>query len=206
VAVNRPVDGAMAGEMAKIFLEAVIAPSFEEEALHIFKQKKNIRLLELNPQEEGQERFDLKKVAGGVLFQTLDRQRINLDEGTVVTDREPTRQEWEDLDFAIKVVKHVKSNAIVVVKNLQTLGVGAGQMNRVGAAKIALEQAGEKARGAVLGSDAFFPFADTVEAAVKAGITAIVQPGGSVKDRESIDLCNRHGLAMVFTGRRYFRH
>ncbi len=206
VAVNHPVDAATAGEMIKIFLEAVVAPCFEEEALEILKLKKNIRLLELDPEQARRERFDLKKVAGGVLLQTIDREPVNLNEGTVVTDREPTGQEWEDLTFAVKVVKHVKSNAIVVAKRSQTLGVGAGQMNRVGAARIALEQAGEKARGAVLGSDAFFPFPDTVEAAAEAGITAIVQPGGSLKDQESIDACNRHGIAMVFTGRRYFKH
>ncbi len=206
VAANRPVDGATAGEMVKIFLEAVAAPGFDEEALEIFKQKKNIRLLELDPEQSRREKFDLKKVAGGMLLQTIDRQPVKLEEGTAVTERQPTAGELEDLTFAIKVVKHVKSNAIVVAAGSQTLGVGAGQMNRVGAARIALEQAGEKARGAVLGSDAFFPFPDTVEEAAKAGITAIAQPGGSIRDQESIDVCNRHGMAMVFTGRRYFKH
>jgi len=136
----------------------------------------------------------------------VDSEPVDISKGEVVTARAPSESEWRDLAFAQKVVKHVKSNAIVVAKGEQTLGIGAGQMNRVGAARIALEQAGEKAAGAVLGSDAFFPFPDTVEVAAKAGVTAIVQPGGSLKDKESIEACNRHGIAMVFTGRRYFKH
>jgi phosphoribosylaminoimidazolecarboxamide formyltransferase/IMP cyclohydrolase len=124
----------------------------------------------------------------------------------VVTDREPTAEEWEQLLFGWKVVKHVKSNAIVLAKNSQTIGVGAGQMNRVGSAKIAIEQAGEEASGAVLASDAFFPMKDTVETAAAAGITAIIQPGGSIRDEESIAEANKHGIAMVFTGVRHFKH
>jgi phosphoribosylaminoimidazolecarboxamide formyltransferase/IMP cyclohydrolase len=207
VALNRPVNEAAAREMVKIFLEVVAAPSFTLEALDIFRMKKDIRLLEMTPHgNEKADRIDLKKVSGGMLIQTLDSEPVDLSRSEVVTERAPSESEWRDLAFAQKVVKHVKSNAIVVAKGERTLGVGAGQMNRVGAARIALEQAGEKAAGAVLGSDAFFPFPDTVEAAAKAGVTAIVQPGGSLKDKESIEACNRHGMAMVFTGRRYFRH
>ncbi len=209
VALNRPVTAAAAAEMVKIFLEVVAAPSFEEEALAIFKQKKEIRLLEMAPPDreappEGEP--DLKKVSGGVLLQTVDREPVALAAARVVTERAPTERERRDLEFAQKVVKHVKSNAIVVVKGECTLGIGAGQMNRVGAARIALEQAGEEAAGAVLGSDAFFPFPDTAAVAAEAGVTALVQPGGSQKDDASIELCNKRGLAMLFTGRRYFKH
>ena len=207
VALNRPVSEAVAREMVKIFLEVVAAPSFALEALEIFRMKKEIRLLEMAPagKEEGRG-LDLKKVSGGLLLQTVDREPVDLSRSKVVTGRAPTESEWCDLAFAQKVVKHVKSNAIVIAKGERTLGVGAGQMNRVGAARIALEQAGEKAAGAALGSDAFFPFPDTVEVAAAAGVTAIVQPGGSLKDNASIEACNRHGIAMVFTGRRYFKH
>ncbi|HOB86539.1 MAG TPA: bifunctional phosphoribosylaminoimidazolecarboxamide formyltransferase/IMP cyclohydrolase [Bacillota bacterium] len=205
VAVNREVDAATAREMCKIFLEVIIAPQFHPEALEIFKQKQAIRLLEISSQEQP-DGIDLKKVAGGILLQTVDREPVEPERGRVVTKRVPTEEEWRQLAFAQKVAKHVKSNAIVVAKGDQTVGIGAGQMSRIGAARIALEQAGEKARGAVMGSDAFFPFPDTVEAAAEAGVTAIVQPGGSLKDQESIDACDRLGIAMVFTGRRYFKH
>ncbi|KKM10400.1 phosphoribosylaminoimidazolecarboxamide formyltransferase [Clostridiales bacterium PH28_bin88] len=208
VALNRPVDAATAGEMVKIFLEAVIAPGFDAGALEVFKTKENIRLMAAGDLSAGRAAggFDLKKVSGGFLVQDLDIGTVPPEEWKVVTDQKPSPEEMQELLFAWKVVKHVKSNAIVVTNGGVTLGVGAGQMNRVGSARIALEQAGESARGAVLASDAFFPFADTVEEAAKAGITAIVQPGGSLRDEESIEACNRHGIAMVFTGRRHFKH
>ncbi len=207
VALNRPVSAAVATEMSKIFLEVVAAPAFDTEAREIFSRKKEIRLLEMAPAGPDEDREpELKKVSGGLLLQTVDREPVELSSARVVTERAPTGEEWRDLAFAQKVVKHVKSNAIVIAKGGCTLGVGAGQMNRVGAARIALEQAGEEAAGAVLGSDAFFPFPDTVEVAAEAGVTALVQPGGSQKDKASIEACNRHGLAMVFTGRRYFKH
>ena len=207
VALNRPVSAAAAEAMAAIFLEVVAAPSFEPGALEIFGRKKEIRLLQMPPEDPDKAgELALKKVSGGLLLQTLDREAVDLSAARVVTGRAPTKEERRDLAFAQKVVKHVKSNAIVVAAGERTLGVGAGQMNRVGAAAIALEQAGEKAAGAVLGSDAFFPFPDTVEAAAGAGIKAIVQPGGSQKDAASIEACNRHGIAMIFTGRRYFKH
>jgi len=141
-----------------------------------------------------------------LLLQTLDPAVIKAEDWRAVTTKAPTAAQLADMVFGMKVVKHVKSNAIVLVKNGQTIGIGAGQMNRVGAAKIAIEQAGEKAKGSVLASDAFFPFRDTVDAAAAAGIAAIVQPGGSVRDEESIAACNEQGLAMVFTGTRYFKH
>ncbi len=206
LALNRPVDEETAREMSKIFLEVIAAPEFTSEAIAVLEQKKNIRLLEIDLSRDQRDRFDLKKIAGGILIQTNDLKSVDVAGGKVVTKRAPDEKEWTALSFAQRVVKHVRSNAIVVADGKMTHGIGAGQMSRIGAARIALNQAGEKAKGAVLGSDAFFPFPDTVEEAAKAGITAIVQPGGSQKDQESIDFCNRHGLAMVFTGRRYFKH
>ena len=205
VAVNRSVDKAAADQMSTLFLEAVIAPAFAPEALAVLTAKKNLRLLEAPALAKGEE-ADLKKVSGGLLLQQMDRPVEQTGEYRVVTKRQPTENEWQQLVFAWKVVKHVKSNAIVVANHNKTLGVGAGQMNRVGAAAIALEQAGAAANGAVLSSDAFFPFGDTVEAAAKAGITAIIQPGGSVRDEESITAADKYGIAMVFTGIRHFKH
>jgi len=148
----------------------------------------------------------LTSVSGGVLVQHQDRGTLTEADLEVVTDRKPTEKELADLLFAWKAVKHVKSNAIVLAKDNQTIGIGAGQMNRVGSAKIAIEQSGDKAKGSVLASDAFFPMPDTVENAIKAGVTAIIQPGGSKRDQDSIDVCNEHGIAMVYTGMRHFKH
>lgn len=207
VALNRPVDAAMAAEMTAIFLEAVIAPDFTPEALEILKGKPNLRLLAAGEKTVNSvKEFQLRPVSGGFLVQEPDYHIINRENLKVVTARKPTEEEMAELLFAWRVVKHVKSNAIVVTKDGVTLGVGAGQMNRVGAARIALEQAGERARGAVLASDAFFPFADTVTVAAEAGITAIIQPGGSLRDEDSIKAADAAGIAMVFTGIRHFRH
>ncbi len=206
IAFNTEVDKETAELLHELFLEIVIAPSFTEDALAVLKQKKNIRLLvvEMNGQDVLQSR--MVSVRGGLLVQ--DEDQFGLEDATVSvpTKREPTEQEWADLKLAWKVVKHVKSNAIVLAKEGQTVGVGAGQMNRVGAAKIAIEQAGEKAAGSALGSDAFFPMNDTVEAAAKAGVTAIIQPGGSIKDEDSIKKADEYGITMVFTGMRHFKH
>ncbi|NLM37783.1 MAG: bifunctional phosphoribosylaminoimidazolecarboxamide formyltransferase/IMP cyclohydrolase [Firmicutes bacterium] len=205
VAVNRPLDARTAEKLSEIFLEVIIAPAYSEEALDILTRKKNLRLLEI-PLTKARETLDVKKVSGGLLLQTLDSSTISPEGWQTVTTKAPTPAQLADMVFGMKVVKHVKSNAIVLVKNGQTIGIGAGQMNRVGAARIAIEQAGAKASGSVLASDAFFPFRDTVDAAAATGVTAIVQPGGSVKDEDSIAACNEHGLAMVFTGTRYFKH
>lgn len=205
VAVNRTLDAQTAEKLSEIFLEVIIAPAYSEEALAILTRKKNLRLLEI-PLTEARENLDVKKVSGGLLLQTLDSSPVSAEGWRTVTDQQPTPQQLADMVFGMKVVKHVKSNAIVLVKNGRTIGIGAGQMNRVGAAKIALEQAGAQAAGSVLASDAFFPFRDTVDVAAAAGVTAIVQPGGSVRDDESIAACNERGLAMVFTGTRYFKH
>ncbi|EOS55045.1 bifunctional purine biosynthesis protein purH [Paenibacillus barengoltzii G22] len=209
VAANRIIDADTAMLMKEIFLEIILAPGFTEEALEILTKKKNLRLLKLGGLELGASRssqFVVTSIDGGMVVQESDVHTLKASDLTVVTDRKPTEEELKQLLFGWKVVKHVKSNAIVLAKDDMTVGVGAGQMNRVGAAKIAIEQAGEKAKGSVLASDAFFPMGDTVEAAAQAGITAIIQPGGSVKDEESIKAANEHGIAMVFTGVRHFKH
>jgi phosphoribosylaminoimidazolecarboxamide formyltransferase/IMP cyclohydrolase len=206
VALNREVDRDTALKMHEIFLEIVIAPSFSAEALEILTQKKNIRLLTVDFAAEKTKETFIVSVQGGLLVQDEDVYTLDDANITIPTKREPTAQEWEDLKLAWKVVKHVKSNAIVLAKDHMTVGVGAGQMNRVGAAKIAIEQAGEKAKGAALASDAFFPMDDTVEAAAKAGVTAIIQPGGSIRDADSIKKADEYGIAMVFTGVRHFKH
>ena len=204
VAMNRECDKATAEEMKPIFFEVVMAPKFSKEALEVLETKKNIRLIEVPSLTH--EELQLHKVSGGLLIQTPDNSTETRADCKVVTDRAPTEEEWKALEFAWVIVKHVKSNAIVLTNQDTTLGVGAGQMNRVGSADIAIAEAGEKAKGSVMSSDAFFPFGDTIEAAGKAGITAVIQPGGSIRDQESIDMANKYGIAMVFTGHRHFRH
>jgi phosphoribosylaminoimidazolecarboxamide formyltransferase / IMP cyclohydrolase len=206
IASNKEVDAETAEKMAEIFLEIIIAPSFTEDALSILTKKKNIRLLKLSFTEAKGIAKKVTSVSGGMLVQDDDVFGLDDAEVTIPTKRQPTETEWKDLRLAWKVVKHVKSNAIVLAKDEMTVGVGAGQMNRVGAANIALEQAGERAKGSALGSDAFFPMDDTVEAAARAGVTAIIQPGGSIKDEESIKKADEYGIAMVFTGIRHFKH
>jgi len=205
VALNGKLDARTAEKMCEIFLEVIIAPEYEAEALAVLAKKKDVRVL-LAPLPKKREVFDVKKVSGGLLVQEVDHNFINAAGWGAVTDTKPTVQQVQDMIFGLKVVKHVKSNAIVLVKNGQTVGIGAGQMNRVGAAKIAIEQAGSKADGSVLASDAFFPFRDTVDLAQQAGVKAVVQPGGSLKDQESTQACNEHGIAMMLTGTRYFKH
>ncbi|MCM3720189.1 bifunctional phosphoribosylaminoimidazolecarboxamide formyltransferase/IMP cyclohydrolase [Fictibacillus phosphorivorans] len=206
IASNKEVDAITAEKMAEIFLEIIIAPSFTEEALEILTKKKNIRLLKLDFIDENKIAKKITSVSGGMLVQEEDVYGLDDANVTIPTKRQPTEQEWKDLKLAWKVVKHVKSNAILLAKDEMTVGVGAGQMNRVGAAKIAIEQAGERSQGAALGSDAFFPMDDTVEAAARAGVTAIIQPGGSIKDEDSIKKADEHGITMVFTGVRHFKH
>lgn len=202
VALNSEVDEETALEMKKIFLEIIIAPSFTEKALEILKSKKNLRVIRctVKPKDE----INLVKVDGGLLVQEEDLRSSN--DCKVVTEKSPTEKELEDLKFGMKVVKYVKSNGIVIVKNRQTLGFGNGETNRIWAAEHALTRAKESVEGAVLASDAFFPFGDVVEAAAKKKISAIVQPGGSIRDKESIEACNKHNISMVFTGMRHFKH
>lgn len=209
VAANCIIDEATALLLKEIFLEIILAPGFTDEALALLTQKKNIRLLKINGLELGANRKSqlvVTSIDGGMIVQDSDVHSLQESDLKVVTDRAPSEEELKQLLFAWKVVKHVKSNAIVLAKDNMTIGVGAGQMNRVGSAKIAIEQAGDKVKGSVLSSDAFFPMGDTVEAAAKAGVTAIIQPGGSVKDEESIQMANKYGVAMVFTGIRHFKH
>lgn len=208
VAANRTIDASTAAEINKIFVEIVIAPDFTEEALAILTQKKNIRLLKLNDilAKAPGDSYDLKKVGGGILVQETDDSLFEEEALKVVTDRVPTEREMEDLKFAMKVVKHIKSNGIVLAKEGRTIGAGPGQVNRIWAVENSIRQATAGTEGAVLASDAFFPFDDCVTAAAKAGITAIIQPGGSVNDEDSIKKANEMGIAMVFTGMRHFKH
>lgn len=206
IAVNREVDKETAEQMNEIFLEVVMAPSYTEDALEMLTKKQNIRLLQINHMYSNSITNKIVTVKGGILVQTEDDGKITNEDLVVVTEKQPTNSEIADLLFGWKAVKHVKSNAIVLAKNKQTIGIGAGQMNRIGAANIAIQQAGDKAQGSILASDAFFPMPDTVEAAAKAGVSAIIQPGGSKRDQDSIDVCNKYGIAMVYTNMRHFKH
>lgn len=206
VALNREVDVVTAVQISKLFIEAVIAPGFSADSLEMLSKKQNIRLLVADMLQAGAKQSDIKTVSGGMLIQERDHGTELRATMKVVTKRQPSNEEWEQLMLAWKVVKHVKSNAIIIAANNQTLGVGAGQMNRVGSAGIALAQAGEKTKGAVMSSDAFLPFRDTVDVVAQAGITAIIQPGGSMRDEESIQAADEHGIAMVFTSVRHFKH
>ena len=208
VAVNRELTGEAAEEIGKTFYEIVIAPAFSEEALTILQKKKNLRLLQLDEKAAVgcATALEYRRVAGGFLAQEPDAYVDDAIELRVVTKRAPSEEELADLRFAWKVVKHVKSNAIVVVKDRTLLGMGAGQPNRVTSVHLALRRAEERARGAVLASDAFFPFPDGVELAADGGVTAVIQPGGSIRDQEVIEAADARGMAMVFTGIRHFRH
>lgn len=213
VVSNRELTEAMALEMQNIFLEVIVAPAYEKEAMDILCAKKNIRILELKDIDaaQGEDALDMKKVNGGMVVQNVDAMLFNEAEWKVVTRKAPSESQIEDLKFGMKVVKYVKSNGIAVVKDGQSIGIGPGQVNRIWAAKQCFEHAAEligadATKGAVLASDAFFPMSDVVEAANAAGIAAIIQPGGSINDKKSIDKCNEYGIAMVFTGMRHFRH
>ncbi len=207
VASNAEIDADTAKGINSIFVEIVIAPSYSAEALEILKSKQNIRVLKLKDiscRDTGSYR-DIKKVNGGILVQDVNRALTGQDM-EVVTKAKPDDGTMEDLMFAWKVVKHIKSNGIVVAKEGQTLGIGPGQVNRIWATENAIRQSRVDTEGAVMASDAFFPFADVVEAAARAGIKAIIQPGGSVRDKESVEAADKHGIAMVFTGMRHFKH
>ena len=206
VALNRPLDMETAEEIAAIFVEVVIAPGFRPDALVVMGRKPKVRLLEAAPVHAAWGDLEFRSVPGGFLVQTPDRGRFDPEVIQVATKREPTEAEWEELAFAWKVVKHVKSNAIVLARDSASVGVGAGQMSRVEAVNLAVARAGDRAKGSVLASDAFFPFADGVEAAIAAGVTAIAQPGGSLRDKDSIAAADKAGVAMVMTGVRHFKH
>jgi phosphoribosylaminoimidazolecarboxamide formyltransferase/IMP cyclohydrolase len=205
VALNQPIDAATATELTKTFLECVVAPACDAQAQEILAAKSKVRVLILPDLSSGPQQT-VKAIAGGFLVQASDELVEDASRWQVVTEKQPTPDQLAELLFAWKVCKHVKSNAIVVTRDRTTLGVGAGQMNRVGSVKIALEQAGEKAQGGTLASDGFFPFDDSVRTAAAAGIATIVQPGGSLRDKDSIQAANELGLVMVFTGIRHFLH
>lgn len=205
VAANKPITKDMAEAMSQIFLEVIIAPEFKKEALTVLKRKKNLRLIKIkNILKNNNKKLQIKKVQGGILVQEDDNQLLNQME--VVTESNPSKKEKEDLIFAFKIVKHVKSNGIVLVKDKQTLAIGPGQTSRIWALQNAVRNSKHSLEGSIMASDAFFPFRDCVDEAVKAGIKSIIQPGGSIKDKDSIDACNEHGISMVFTGIRHFKH
>lgn len=206
IAANREIDEKVAEKINEIFIEIVMAPDFTEEALNILKSKKNIRLIKIpNIMKKDYPFYDIKKVLGGILLQERDTKILD-GELKAVTKRKPTEKEMLDLLFAWKAVKGVKSNSVLLAKNKGTIGIGMGETNRVWAVEKAIERAGDKAQGSVLASDGFFPFKDSVEALAKAGITAIIQPGGSIRDEESIIEADKNNMAMIFTGIRHFKH
>ncbi len=204
VAVNRPVTVAMAEALAPVFTEVVVAPAYEDGALDVFAKKGNLRVL--TARQPFGSPFDMRSIDGGLLVQQVDTVSPDRSSWQVVTAAEPTPEQWADLEFAWQVCAAVSSNAIVFAKDRQAFGIGAGQQNRVDSARIATTRAAGRAAGGVCASDAFFPFRDTLDTAAEAGIRAIIQPGGSVRDEESIAAANEHGIAMVFTGERHFRH
>ncbi|MCE5300251.1 MAG: bifunctional phosphoribosylaminoimidazolecarboxamide formyltransferase/IMP cyclohydrolase [Spirochaetia bacterium] len=209
-AMNRRCTKGIADNVEKMFMEVIVAPDYEPEALEILKKKKNIRIMKCGELKKstgtGLQYMDIRKVAGGLLVQEPDREFADRSEYRTVTKKAPTDAQLNDMDFAMKVCKYVKSNAIVIAKDGVAVGIGPGQTNRVGAMAIAIKNAGDRAKGAVLSSDAFFPFRDNADSAAEAGIAAIIQPGGSVRDADSITACDEKGMAMVFTGIRHFRH
>jgi phosphoribosylaminoimidazolecarboxamide formyltransferase / IMP cyclohydrolase len=207
LAFNRAVDAETAGEVAKLFVECMVAPGYDAAARDALAGKKNLRLMQIGPMPKDKRVWwDLKRISGGVLVQEPDTLTIAESDLKVVTRRQPTREELQDLLFSWKIAKHVKSNAIVFARGGRTLGIGAGQMSRVDSVKIAVLKAQDSLAGSAVGSDAFFPFPDGVEEAARAGASAVIQPGGSVRDAEVIAAADRLGLAMVFTGARHFRH
>ena len=208
VVTNTAIDAATAEQMSKIFLEIIVAPRFTDEALAILTKKKNLRLLELDTTIRAYPKNErvMRKVAGGLLVQEIDDKLLPDGELKVVTQKAPTEAQMKDLLLAWKIVKHAKSNGIAIAKDNQSLGIGPGQVNRIWSTQMAIERSGEKVKGAALASDAFFPFDDCVKACAEAGISCIIQPGGSVRDQDSIDACNKYGIAMVFTGMRHFKH
>jgi len=208
VGFNRVVDEETAKEMAQIFLEVIIAPGYDKKALEILKAKKDLRLLQAPPLSAAYlaEGLDLRKVVGGLLLQTRDLGRVPMDQWKVVTKRKPTDEEKKGMAFGWLVAKHVKSNAIILVREDRTIGIGAGQMSRVDSTRIAVMKAQSPTKGTVLASDAMFPFRDGVDTAAEAGAVAVIQPGGSIRDDEVIAAADEHNIAMVFTGMRHFRH
>jgi phosphoribosylaminoimidazolecarboxamide formyltransferase/IMP cyclohydrolase len=208
IALNREVTSAIVDYMkeSKMFVEMIIAPTYEKKALDRLMTRENLRIVEVGPLKLDMLKTDIKKVAGGLLIQTKDMYELTPADLKVVTQKKPTDEEIASMLFATKVVKHVMSNAVIMAKGTVVMGVGAGQMSRVDSVNIACQKGGDKILGSVMSSDAFFPFADAMELAVKNGVTAIIQPGGSIRDPEIIKRADELGISMVFSGRRYFRH
>jgi phosphoribosylaminoimidazolecarboxamide formyltransferase/IMP cyclohydrolase len=214
VVLNRPVGPELGGKISEQFVEVLIAPAYEGRAMEILQGKQGIRILEDTEQRRPQAQLDIKRVHGGLLVQEADSVRHDRDGMTVETGADPSEEAWRDIVFAWKVCKHVRSNAIVLAKGRATIGIGAGQMSRVDSSRLAIEKCraafGDEADGrleqCVVASDAFFPFADGPQAAIDAGASIVVQPGGSKRDSEVVEACERAGVTMVFTGRRHFRH
>ena len=207
IACSQEVDAAAAVAIAESFYEGVIAPTFSAEAKETLARKKNLRLLEIGPLASyRREGIDLRRVQGGLLAQEWDQPDPPVRDGQVATARAPSDEEWKALQFAWTVVRHVKSNAVVLADSSRTIGIGAGQMSRVDAVRLGIQKSLVPLRGAAMASDAFFPFRDGLDAAAEAGITAVVQPGGSIRDDEVVTAANERGLTMVLLGRRHFRH
>lgn len=204
IALNEPCTKKIAESIVSIFIEVIIAPSYTHDALVILSKKPAIRVLEMR--DNTKQAFDIKFVSGGMLIQDNDSQLIDLEDLNIVTKIKPAQEEVDSMLFAWRVLKHIKSNGILLARDQMTVGIGAGQVSRIDAVDLAIRKAGEKIHGAILASDAFFPFRDSIDRISKTGIRAIIQPGGSIRDSEVIDVCNEHGLAMVFTGRRCFKH
>ncbi len=206
IALNRECNEEIAQEISKVFVEIVLAPKFSPQALKILSKKKNLRLLEISDISKVDDLIETRKVVGGVLVQDMDRLQITKEDLKVVTEAQPSDEEIEEMLFAWKTIKHVKSNAILLTKDKTTVGLGAGQVSRVDAVDLAIKKAGDNITSCVLASDAFFPFRDSIDKIAEVGIKLIIQPGGSIKDEEVIQACNEHGIAMVFTGSRCFKH
>ena len=206
IALNRTCTKAIAEEITKVFVEIVLAPNYDKEALGVLDKKQNMRVLELGNILPNQDKLEFRYIEGGLLVQDIDTKIIKKEDLQFVTDKQPTEQELIDMLFGWKVLKHVKSNAILIAKNNTTIGIGPGQVSRIDAVDLAIKKSGEKIKDSVLCSDAFFPFRDSIDKIAQTGIKAIIQPGGSIKDEEVIKACNEYKISMVFTGNRCFKH
>ena len=206
IAINQPCDDILAKEISKVFVEIVLAPAFTKKSLEIFSKKKNLRILEVGNIQSREQLLEVRNVVGGVIVQETDTSILSEDNLQVVTENKPSDNDMKTMLFGWKVLKHVKSNGILIVKDNTTVGVGAGQVSRVDSVDIAMKKSGESIKDSILCSDAFFPFRDSIDKIAGSGIKAVLQPGGSVRDDEVISACNEHGIAMVFTGQRCFKH
>ena len=206
IAINQPCDDILAKEISKIFVEIVLAPAFTKKSLEIFSKKKNLRVLEVGNIQSREQLLEVRNVVGGLIVQETDTSILSEDNLQVVTEHKPSDSDIKTMLFGWKVLKHVKSNGILIVKDNKTVGVGAGQVSRVDSVDIAMKKSGESIKDSILCSDAFFPFRDSIDKIAGSGIKAVLQPGGSVRDDEVISACNEHGIAMVFTGQRCFKH